>query len=123
MNKIFLIFLIIFTLHIYRKVIVGNNKKPQGIYLRIVNIDTVATDGYIIGQHSFIGLKPGDTTPFKLIGRFNTSEMIAVIIDSMTYGESRTDCKVCDVDTPEYITLQLKVLYRNSQRPDLYYNW
>ena len=100
-----------------------NRPKEKGVYLRIVNIDTIKTDGYTIGEYNFPGLKPGHRSKYKFIGTFNWSHRIAVKIDSFTFGRSFTHCNTCEIDSPKYITLKIKIKDIEADAPDLDLEW
>jgi hypothetical protein len=99
-----------------------NSLYGKGIFVRIVNIDTVRTSYYLINGKKFHGLRPNDTTKYKLMKVFDWSAGIVVFVDTNMYRYSISDCRTCRVDTPKYITLQIRVLNRIDS-PQIDFMW
>lgn len=93
-------------------------KTKSGIYLRIVNIDTVSTTGYIYNlKYKFSGLMPGDTSSYQLIKDFNTSYNFEIKEPHFSYSTQFSDCRTCNVDTPLHITISAKLNERGARIP------
>ncbi len=89
----------------------------KGVYVRIINVDTVETKGYTIEKSHFPGLKPGDTSEYIFFKKLNAGDEIGVSFGRYIYTASISCCRHCDIDTPKHITMKIKVVDKNLRVP------
>lgn len=108
-------FLIFIIVSIYGCKVMAHRK---GVYVRIVNVDTVKTKGYKIDKYTFSGLNPGDTSEYQFMQKFSIGYSVSVTIDKYVYSQGNIgDCRKCDVDTPKHITVKIMVIDKEKRIP------
>ena len=88
----------------------GFYKTPKKeVYVRVANTGTIPTTGYKINEHSFAGLKPGDTTAYQLLNKLNVGDEITVILDTIMVSHGIDDCNDCGI-TSKKVTVGIEVV-------------
>ena len=83
----------------------------HGILVRITNVDTISTTGYQVNETSFPGLKPGDTTDYKLIEKLGLGDLFTIIIKSSEFSRAHiSDCNNCEIVGVKKVTISMKLL-------------
>ncbi len=86
-----------------------NNKK--GVFVRLVNIDSTKTEGYMVCNKRYPGLKPYDTSKYQFMKVYDWTCGITVYQKGDTIRESVLhDCRTCFIDSPRYITIRVKTI-------------
>lgn len=87
----------------------------KGVYVRIINTDSIKTKCYKINRCDFPGLNPGDTTPYQFMKKYSNCYGFTIIADSFYVETGQiSDCK-SDVDTPKYITIKMRIIDKNQK--------